>query len=203
MYRRAKSVEYVCDDYPDFQPNLSPGEILQGGAFGGTYFRDIRVNGVRYVDAWREFATPATDWFDGLDIRKQVASPRYDAHVNKYQVKCGQSLDVWVEKGWIKPEVDSHGWFHWYCRFFLGRRCEDDARQIGRWKSCAGDAGRWKRNLIAKCLRANKRFDDASVSPVVRQTLAHWAYELNQKDFDEYARQLRRGKTTRYVIFSP
>jgi hypothetical protein len=197
MRRDGNAAEYACEDCAEFRPNLSPRDVLQGGAFGGTYFRDIVVNGVLYADAWREFEAPATDWFHGLDISKQVASLKYDIRVNKYRVKCGQSLEIWVDKGWIKPDFDSHGWFHWYCRFFRGRRCTDDGRQISRWKSCAGEAGRWKRNLIAKCLRAGKRFDDHSVSPVVRQTLAHWGYALTQQDFTDYAQQLRRGKATR------
>ena len=32
--------------------------------------------------------------------------------------------------------------------------------------------------------RANKRWDDASVSPVIRQTLLHWAFELTEEEFD-------------------
>ena len=39
-------------------------------------------------------------------------------------------------------EVDPYGWFMWYCRFYLGRRCEDDERQIGRWKNCTGPKGK-------------------------------------------------------------
>jgi len=61
-----------------------------------------------------------------------------------------------------------------YCKFFQGRRTPDDDRQVSRWNACAGTSGRWKSNLIAKCVAAGKRFDDASVSPVVRQTLQHW-----------------------------
>ena len=30
-------------------------------------------------------------------------------------------------------------------------------------------------------------YDDASVSPVVRQTLLHWAYELGEADFKQAA----------------
>jgi hypothetical protein len=29
---------------------------------------------------------------------------------------------------------------------------------------------------------ANKRYDDPSVSPVVRQTMLHWAYEITEAD---------------------
>lgn len=93
----------------------------------------------------------------------------------------------------------SHGQFHWYCHFFLGRRCKDDPRQISRWVKCAGETGRWRRNLIAKCVRAGKSFDDYSVAPVVRQTLLHWAYELNEKDYNAYARQVKAGAKTSFI----
>lgn len=106
----------------------------------------------------------------------RVSSPTYVASRNKYGVKCGQDLDAWLEKGWILPEYDSHGWFHWYCRFFLGRRVADDKRQISRWTKCAGETGRWRRNLIAKCVRAERPYDDVRVSPVVR--LVGWCLLL-------------------------
>ena len=66
----------------------------------------------------------------------------YDPTVNTYKVKCGGDLEMWESSGWIK-EVDPYGWFMWYCRFYLGRRCEDDERQIGRWKNCTGPKGKW------------------------------------------------------------
>ena len=49
---------------------------------------------------------------------------------------------------------------------------------------CCGPKGRWKSNLIGKCLRDGKSYDDASVSPVVRQTLQHWGYRLTRAHFD-------------------
>ena len=36
------------------------------------------------------------------------------------------------------------------CRFYQGRRTDDDERQIGRWKGVAGLKGRWKRSLVNK-----------------------------------------------------
>jgi hypothetical protein len=61
-----------------------------------------------------------------------------------------------------------------YCRFYQGRRSADDARQIGRWAGVTGAKGRWKRALLNKIVAANARWDDASISPVIRQTLLHW-----------------------------
>lgn len=46
----------------------------------------------------------------------------------------------------------------------------------------AGAKGRWKTNLCKKCVYANRRWDDVTVSPVVRQTMLHWAYEITEKD---------------------
>ena len=43
-----------------------------------------------------------------------------------------------------------------YCRFYTGRRTEDDDRQIGRWKGVAGEKGRWKRQLVKQCISKNK-----------------------------------------------
>jgi hypothetical protein len=110
----AESGALLCEDFPSFRPNLSPGEVLRAGAFGGTYFRNIEIEDVSYRDAWKEFAPPSTDWFSGLDIKMVIASPKYRSSVNKYKVKCGQSLDEWLKQGWIKTDFDSHGWFHWY-----------------------------------------------------------------------------------------
>ncbi len=70
---------------------------------------------------------------------------------------------------------------------------------MSRWNACAGSSGRWKSNLIAKCVAAGKRFDDASVSPVVRQTLQHWGYRLTEADHDVYAAKVRKGKSTSFI----
>ncbi len=71
----------------------------------------------------------------------------------------------------------------------MGLRTEDDSRQISRWNKCAGlKSGRWVRNLVTKVCTARAAYDDASVSPVVRQTLLHWGYELTDADFRHIAR---------------
>ena len=187
---RSKTGEFVFNDAPDFLPNLSPQEVLRAGSFGGGYFRDISstVTGVTYKDAWKEH--PA-EWLEGLDIKKQVASQTYRKDVNRYGVNCGVKVDksdafglkAWENSGWMDAQ-DPYGWFQWYCRFFQGRRSDDDGRQLSRWSKCCGTKGRWKSNLIGKCLRDGKSYDDASVSPVVRQTLQHWGYRLTRAHFD-------------------
>ncbi|KAJ8908354.1 hypothetical protein NDN08_005064 [Rhodosorus marinus] len=194
---RGKDGAFRFSDTPSFRPNLSPKEIFQSGSFGGTYFRPIysSVVGKRLKDAWKEFPD---EWFEGLDIQKQVASPLYDVQVNLYRARTGLSLEEWEGKGWI-TSYDPYGWVQWYCRFFLGRRTPDDSRQIGRWSAIAGEKGRWKRNLIHKVVLAKEEFDDARVSPVIRQLLQHWAYRLTEDHYDDYAKQVRAGKRTSFI----
>lgn len=97
--------------------------------------------------------------------------------------------------GWINHTYDPRGWFQWYTRFYRGRRCSDDARQISRWKKCVGPTGRWRRILLKKYLQMGIRevFDygdgdenGKEVSPVVHQTCHHWAYEVRQRDLERF-----------------
>jgi hypothetical protein len=69
----------------------------------------------------------------------------------------------------------------------------DDDRQVGRWGAMCGEKGRWKRNLVARCLREGKAHDDVSCAPVVRQTLQHWAYRLTEADFASYRAKIAAG----------
>jgi len=108
-----------------------------------------------------------------------------------YGVKAGQDQVYWEEHGWI-DERDPRGWFQWYCRFYCGRRMDDDDRQIGRWKGVCGEKGRWKNNLINKILNAGASFDDSRISPVVRQTCLHWAVEVTEGDVLAAAKKRRR-----------
>jgi len=187
--RRDPDNIYIFEDYPQFQPNLSPKEILQAGSFGGTYFRPIysSITNKSYgAEVWEELPS---DWLQGLDINTLVASSVYNKKVNKYKVKCGSSLEDWEKSGWINAQ-DPYGWFQWYCRFFQGRRSEDDERQIGRWVKCAGFNGRWRNYLIGKVYKSGAKYDDVHISPVVRQVLLHWAYALTEKDYVKSAPRL-------------
>ena len=175
-------------DYPEFKPNLTPKEILKAGSFGGTYFRPIKssITGKQYksMDVIREYPK---SWFSGLDIHKYVISPDYDKNVNKYKVKCGSSLEDWEKSGWMH-EQDPYGWFQWYCRFYQGRRSDDDERQIKRWTKLAGPNGRFRKRLMNMIIKNKKNYNDKNVSPVIRQTLLHWGYELTIKDLSKYKR---------------
>lgn len=124
--KRTSDGVLIFPDFPEFAPNLTPKEILQNGSFGGTYFRVIQsgITGQTYYNAWQEFPV---DWFEGLNIARDVASSVYSSEVNTYKVSCGGDLKMWEESGWI-TDVDPFGWFQWYCRFYLGRRCSDDHR---------------------------------------------------------------------------
>lgn len=184
--------EFTFDDRLDFTPNKSPSEILQEGAFGGTYFRPLRSRtlGIMIEDDWRELPS---EWFHGIDTDRFATSEAYDAEVNKYKVACGQSIEEWENHGWINHAFDVRGWFQWYCRFYMGRRCEDDDRQVSRWRKCVGPTGRWRRTLLKKYREKGVRevFDDGEeegkeVSPVVHQTCHHWAFEVRQSILDDF-----------------
>lgn len=186
---RNKKGELVFEDEPEFLPNRTPKEVLQAGSFGGTYFRPIKssITGKSYSGVWKELPK---DWLEGLNIKKQVASPIYDEKLNKYGAKCGGSLEMWEQSGWMHKQ-DPYGWFMWYCRYYRGRRSEDDERQIGRWQRCAGVKGRWRQNLITKVVRSGCAYDNRTVSPVVRQTLLHWGYELTEDDYKKGAKRVK------------
>jgi hypothetical protein len=184
--QRTSQGHFLFEDFPEFKPNLSPKQVLQAGAFGGTYFRDISsaVTGMHYKgkEVIKEFPE---DWFQGLQVDMLVTSQDYRKSVNKYGVSCGGSLGMWETSGWISA-VDPYGWFHWYCRFFLGRRSSDDERQVDRWLKGQGPKGRWRLQLMNKILKDRAAFDDAKVSPVIRQVLVHWGYKLTSDDLEAY-----------------
>lgn len=136
--------------HPDFRPELTPKQMLQLGVFGGKYMTDCR----------KEF--PAS-WF----ARAKLCHDRHDPTLNFFGVNASQPLSVWRKQGWISAE-DPRGWFQWYCRYYMGRRCDDDARQIRRWRAV--------RRHVAQ-LRNACTPGDWSCRPRQRQALLHWAYD--------------------------
>ena len=136
--------------HPEFKPELTPKEMLLLGVFGGKYMTDCRA----------EF--PA-DWFD----QAKLSPGRRDPALNFFEVNASKPLSYWREKGWIYDE-DPRGWFQWYCRYYMGRRCPDDERQIKRWKAM--------RRHVAQ-IRKNCRRGDLDCRRRQRQALLHWAYD--------------------------
>jgi hypothetical protein len=175
----------------DFHPNLTPEEVLRAGSFGGTYFRPITsaVTNVRYnaKDVLKDTVHPS--WIKGLDQKTQLTSSTYRPQMNKFGVKCGGSLGMWESSGWI-ADCDPYGWFQWYCRFYQGRRCSDDARQVSRWLKSAGPKGRFRSQLCNKILAANTSHDDRSISPVIRQTMLHWGLDITPQVLEQHKKRV-------------
>ena len=87
-------------------------------------------------------------------------------------------MRFWENKGWIHKQ-DPYGWFQWYCRYYLGRRTDDDERQIKRWINIVN---RFKGILVKMIKNKCAKFDDYSISPKIKQNLLHWGYELVESD---------------------
>jgi hypothetical protein len=177
---------------PSFLPNKSPAEMVDEGCFGGSYFRPIYSSTLKYTieGDWKEL--PST-WLESLNVNESLISQVYNPNINKYGVACGQSIEQWEANGWINHQFDIRGWFQWYTRYFLGRRCEDDNRQISRWRKCVGERGRWRRALLKKYQQAGIRSvndegidETEGVSPAIHQTCLHWAWEIKQDVLDQW-----------------
>jgi hypothetical protein len=139
--------------HPRFAPELTPKEMLALGVFGGKYMTDC---GNEFPAAWFRTA--------------KLSPERHDAKLNCFGVNASQPLSLWRRKGWIYEE-DPRGWFQWYCRYYMGRRCPDDERQIKRWQAI-------RRHLAQ--IRKNCRRGDLLCRPRQRQALLHWAYDTRK-----------------------
>lgn len=137
--------------HKDFKPQLTPKEMLELGVFCGKYMRDCT----------KEFPK---SWFTKAKFSEKEKS---DCTKSYFNVRASQPLSVWQKKGWIHKD-DPRGWFQWYCRYYMGRRHEDDERQIKRWNAY--------RRHAAQVLR-NCRRHDMMCRPKQRQSLLHWAYD--------------------------
>ena len=143
----------------EFNPNISPIDVIKKGAFGGTYFRNIysSVNNKWYKISWKE-----VEEFKDID-KKYYSSDFYDVDLNYYKVEAGTSLRFWESKGWIN-KTDPYGWFQWYFRYWKRRRSEDDIRQINRWK-----------RIVSRFVGIFKKGKDIKK---IRDILLHWCDEL-------------------------
>ena len=135
---------------PEFKPELTPKQMLALGIFGGKYMTDCAL----------EFPK---SWFSKAKLSPDGPDPM----LNFFGVHASQPLSIWKKKGWIHPQ-DPCGWFQWYCRYYMGRRTEDDARQIKRWKAIRRHIGQ----VTKHCEKG-----DPFCRPRQRQALLHWAYD--------------------------
>jgi len=135
---------------PEFKPQLTPKEMLELGVFGGKYMTDCR----------KEFPK---SWF----TRAKLSPRKKNSSLNYFGIDASKPLSTWKKKGWIWKD-DPRGWFQWYCRYYMGRRSEDDARQIKRWKQMT----RHIAQLTKHCEPG-----DPHCRPRQRQALLHWAYD--------------------------
>ena len=135
---------------PEFQPELTPKQMLQLGVFGGRYMTDCRAE---FPSTWCTSA--------------RLCATRHDPKLNYFRVNASQSLATWRRNGWIRPQ-DPRGWFQWYCRYYMGRRSGDDARQIRRWRAIARHVTQSRANGEPRDLDCRRR---------QRQAVLHWAYD--------------------------
>lgn len=142
---------------PEFKPDITPKEMLSLGVFGGAYF--IGVSGLIPSDLPKS-------WFSNTELSEDGEK---HGELNFFGISASQPLSVWRKKGWINEKHDPHGWFQWYCRYYMGRRLPDeDSRQIKRFRAM--------RRHMAQVVK-NCRKGDFSCRPKQRQALLHWAYD--------------------------
>lgn len=134
----------------DFKPELTPKQMLELGVFGGKYMTDCKKEFPKY-------------WFS----KAKLCHEKHDPNLNFFGVNASQPLSVWKQKGWIYKE-DPRGWFQWYCRYYAGRRCPDDERQIKRWKAIPRHIAQIRKNCNKKETFCRMR---------QRQAVLHWAYD--------------------------
>lgn len=136
----------------DFQPQLTPAEMLKLGVFEGKYLNDCV----------KEFPR---EWYK--NALNKLSPEKPDISKNLFQIKSRLSLEEWIKRGWIIPP-DVRGWFQWYCRYYLGRRIpEVDAKQIKRYKAFTRHLAQVKKNCLAGDLGCRKK---------QRQALLQWGY---------------------------
>jgi len=122
----------------------------------------------------RRGATRSNLEWNTMNVRLYT-NPEPDGSHNRFGVRAGQSLQEWEKAGWIW-DGDPRGWAQWYLRFYYGRRCPDDDRQVRRCES--------SRQAVKCCslgCRAESRWSDWSV----------------QKSSDEESPSVRRPRGAR------
>jgi len=77
---------------PEFDPDLTPKEMLRLGVFGGKYLTDCQDEFPR-------------SWF----LQAKLSPDRADPTLNYFGVSASQPLAEWRRKGWIFREIRAAG----------------------------------------------------------------------------------------------
>jgi hypothetical protein len=123
--------------------------MLEMGVFEGCYLNSCN----------KEYPE---DWFNHARL-SDTPNPAF----NSFGIKSRLPTSWWKERNLINPQ-DPRGWFEWYCRFYMGRRSGDDARQIKRHRAFARHSAQVKKN-------GN---NDLTIRPKQRQALLQWSWNI-------------------------
>jgi hypothetical protein len=137
-----------------FEPALSPKEMLEHGVFEGKIINDTIFEFPR-------------EWFEGAVEKGKLSPSGPNGDLNHFKIVSRLSLNEWHKKKWT-PKHDPRGWFLWYCRYYLGRRTEEDDHQISRWRQLRRHAGQ---------IKAHCEPGDLSCRPKQRQALLNWGHD--------------------------
>jgi len=148
-------------EYPMFQPDLSPEEILCLGVFEGQIFKDS------YVEFPREWFLEAIE-LDKISVRYPLKRyNRYNVYALDYIVNFREEND---DKDDSELRVhDPRGFLQWYFRFYLGRRVPTvDRARIQRWIQ-------FKRRFLPMLKNCKK--GDLNCKPRLKQSILCWAID--------------------------
>lgn len=160
MISRSRHVQATLlkPSYPEmpkpFRPAYTPIRMLRLGVFGNNYFADADA------DDFSQMKSP-------LVKLAQLNVEPYSRSANCFGARAGLNYSDWMLNGWIFDE-DPLGWFHWYCRYYSGRRHSRDTHQVQRWMNYKQ---RWGDRAWSQL---NQR---GSISAVVMQGLLQWSID--------------------------
>lgn len=104
--------------HPDFKPPFTPDIMIRLGIFGG-----LGIKGI-------ENEIPI-EWIIFGILGGKISSPN-DVFPTQQRNYYNIIADPWPTEDETR---DSRNFFHWFCRYYLGRRSpEEDAIMIGAWK---------------------------------------------------------------------
>jgi len=155
-------------EYPDFEPDLTPEEMLCAGIYEGWLFRDC------YVEFPREW------YLKALDLDK-IAILRPMKRYNKFNIYASDYVLNWKEEDSETKDKedlseltkhDPRGFAQWYFRFYIGRRIPTvDRVRIRRWIQ-------FKKKFLPLIKSCDK--DDLNCKPRLRQAMLCWGIDLKE-----------------------